>query len=633
MELAILFGPLVGAIAATVLAPLSGGAWSRWASVGGVLLSAVFAIALAAQTATGHDAYTMDLVTWVVSGGFEATWSLRIDSVTIVMLALVTAIAAAIHIYSLGYMAHEAGNWRFFAYISLFTFFMLVLVTSNDFLQLYFGWEGVGLCSYLLINYWHWRKQSNDAAVKAFIVNRVGDFGFAIGILGIYLVFGAIDFDTVFARAGDMASHSIDILGWQVGTLTVICALLFLGAMGKSAQLGLHTWLPDAMEAPTPVSALIHAATMVTAGVFMVVRLSPLFEQAPLVLDGIAVIGALTAFMAATIALVQTDIKRGIAYSTMSQLGFMFVACGVSAYGAAMFHLVTHAFFKALLFLAAGSVIHALNGEQDMRRMGGLRYRLPLTWGLFAIGTAALAGLPLLSGYFSKDAIMAAAAAGSGSAAGFSWALAMVTVLLTGLYAGRVFFLTFHAAPAEGQPVAHAVPRTMTGPNLFLAGGAAFAGLLLAPAFVGEDASGFWAGSLAVLPTHLSLPALLEMLPAMLGAAGLALAYWFAVVRPEQTARLAATMPALDQFLNAKWYFDDLFRTLFVRPVQEASRLSHTVVDRSWIDGLGPRAFAAGARFLAHSASRLETGYVFHYALAMILGLTLLIGLEVLNAR
>ena len=432
---------------------------------------------------------------WISSGTLAVDWALRIDTLTAVMLVVVNTISAVVHVYSIGYMAHDPYRPRFFAYLSLFTFAMLMLVTSDNLVQLFFGWEGVGLASYLLIGFWYTRPSANAAAMKAFIVNRIGDFGFALGIFGIFLLFHSVDYETIFANAASVAGTTMHFLSWNPDALTVLCILLFMGAMGKSAQFLLHTWLPDAMEGPTPVSALIHAATMVTAGVFMVARLSPLFELAPVALTVVTFFGATTAFFAATVGLVQNDIKRVIAYSTCSQLGYMFIALGVGAYGVAIFHLFTHAFFKALLFLGAGSVIHAVADEQDMRKMGGLRTHIPLTYWMMIAGSLALTGFPLTAGYFSKDAIIEAAYGGTNPLAGYAWMLAVGSALMTAFYSWRLIFMTFHGkarAPAEVMKHIHELPKVMMWPLYVLAAGALFAGIAFSGMFIGGGAESFW---------------------------------------------------------------------------------------------------------------------------------------------
>ena len=497
----VVFFPLLGAIIAGVFGRLIGDRGAQLVTCGGLILSALCSWAVLAGV-VGAEPYKVEVLRWIHSGTFEADWVLRVDVLSAVMMFTVSTVSAIIHVYSIGYMAHDASIPRFMSYLSLFTFFMLALVTADNFLQLYFGWEGVGLVSYLLIGFWYTRPSACAAAIKAFLVNRVGDFGFALGIAAVYLVFDSVEFDVVFGGARDFVDTEVVFLGMSFNTLTLICILLFIGAMGKSAQLPLHTWLPDAMEGPTPVSALIHAATMVTAGVFLVARCSPLFEYSPTALGFVAFIGASTALFAATIALVQNDIKRVIAYSTCSQLGYMFFACGMSAYAAGIFHLYTHAFFKALLFLGAGSVIHAMSDEQDMRKMGGIWRKIPITYAVMWIGSLALAGIPFFAGYFSKDLILEAAWAAHASFAGYAFWLGTIAALLTAFYSWRLLFLTFHG-PARAAPEVmahvHELPKVMTIPLILLAIGAAFAGL--AGLAMVEGTGEFWRGSIFVLPS------------------------------------------------------------------------------------------------------------------------------------
>src|SRR5271154_1329854 len=451
----------IGAIFLPLLGAFIAGFFGRWIGDRGAQLVTCLALVIAAVLGSvlfvnvalhGHGR-TIDMFTWIDTGDLQIEWALRYDTLSAVMVAMVTLVSAMVHIYSVGYMAHDKSIPRFMAYLSLFTFFMLMLVTADNFVQLFFGWEGVGLCSYLLVGFWYDRPSANAAAIKAFIVNRIGDFGFALGIFTVYLIFGSLQFDTVFAAAPDVAHNTIPFLGFDVDAITIACILLFIGAMGKSAQLGLHTWLPDAMEGPTPVSALIHAATMVTAGVFMLARLSPLFEYSPVALGIVVVVGGTTAIFAASIGMAQNDIKRVIAYSTCSQLGYMFFAAGVSAYGAAMFHLITHAFFKALLFLGAGSVIHAVSGEQDMRKMGGLRSLIPATYVLMWIGSLSLAGIWPFAGYYSKDTILEAAWAAGGFIGNYAYCLGILTAFLTAFYSWRLLFMTFHGKPRASREI------------------------------------------------------------------------------------------------------------------------------------------------------------------------------------
>src|ERR1051326_1023235 len=505
MYAAIVFLPLLGFFIAGLFGRMIGDRPSELVTTGLLFVSAALSCyAFYDVNFLGHSAI-VQVAPWIVSGGVDINWTLRIDALAAVMLVVVTGVSSLVHLYSIGYMHEDPHRPRFFAYLSLFTFAMLMLVTANNFLQMFFGWEGVGLASYLLIGFWYPRPSANAAAIKAFIVNRVGDFGFALGIFGVFFIFGTLDFDSVFKAAPHFVGHQFHFGSWDVDILTTLCILLFIGAMGKSAQLGLHTWLPDAMEGPTPVSALIHAATMVTAGVFMVCRLSPMFEYAPAALAVVGVIGGTTAVFAASVGMAQNDIKRVIAYSTCSQLGYMFFAAGVSAYGAAMFHLFTHAFFKALLFLGAGSVIHAMSAEQDMRRMGGLWNRIPMTYAVMWIGSLSLAGIPFFAGFYSKDTILAAAWA-SGTAVGrYSFCRGVFTAFLTAFYSWRLLIMTFHGKPRADEEAMHHVhesPWVMLIPLFVLAAGAIFAGYFTEAYFVGHGRGEFWKASILVLPGH-----------------------------------------------------------------------------------------------------------------------------------
>ncbi|MBV9860116.1 MAG: NADH-quinone oxidoreductase subunit L [Alphaproteobacteria bacterium] len=634
MAVLIVFLPLLAAAIAGFFGRAIGDRASQFVTCGALLASAVLGIVLFREILAQEGPRVVPLFTWIAAGGVDVEWSLRLDTLSGVMILVVTVVSSMVHVYSIGYMAHDAGIPRFFAYLSLFTFFMLMLVTANDFLQLFFGWEGVGLASYLLIGFWYDRRSANDAAIKAFVVNRVGDFGFALGIFAVFVIFGSLDFGTVFGKVPGAVGTTMDFLGWQLPSVTLACILLFVGAMGKSAQLGLHTWLPDAMEGPTPVSALIHAATMVTAGVFMVARLSPMFEYAPGALAVVGVIGGTTAIFAASIGMAQNDIKRVIAYSTCSQLGYMFFAAGVSAYGAAMFHLFTHAFFKALLFLGAGSVIHAMSAEQDMRRMGGLARNIPITCVLMWIGSLSLAGIPIFAGYYSKDSILEAAWA-SGTAVGrYSFCLGLFTAFLTAFYSWRLLIMTFHGKPradAETMAHAHESPWVMLGPLCVLAAGAICAGFLADEFFVGADRAEFWKGSILVLPAHDSLaaadaiPRIISWSPLIAGLLGIGTAYWAYLWQPDLPNELTSRFRALYQFLLNKWYFDELYDRLFVRGSFALGEGLWKSGDGSVIDGLGPDGIAAATRDLARQASRLQTGYVYHYAFAMLIGVVALI--------
>ena len=629
MTIAAIFLPLLGAFIVGCFGRWIGDRGAQVISCAGICLAAVFGVILFIEVALGGQVRSTDLFTWIDTGDLQVQWALRFDALSAVMVAVVTVVSAMVHIYSVGYMAHDNSIPRFMAYLSLFTFFMLMLVTADNFVQLFFGWEGVGLCSYLLVGFWYDRPAANAAAIKAFVVNRIGDFGFALGIFAVYSLFGSLHFDTVFGAASGMVQASFDLFGTPVNALTVTSVLLFIGAMGKSAQIGLHTWLPDAMEGPTPVSALIHAATMVTAGVFMVARLSPLFEYAPDALALVCVIGATTAFFAGTVGMVQNDIKRVIAYSTCSQLGYMFLAAGVSAYSAAIFHLMTHAFFKALLFLGAGSVIHALAGEQDMRKMGGLWRVIPVTYVLMWIGNLALAGIWPFAGYYSKDVILEAAYA-SGTGVGlYAFCLGVFTAFLTAFYSWRLIFMTFHGAPRADHHVmehAHESPRVMLWPLYVLAAGALMAGKLGYDYFVGEAREQFWGDAILVLPNHASLegahhvPLWVGLLPFLMAVLGIVVAWAAYIWRPEFPAAMARRFRALYLFLLNKWYFDELYDALLVRPAMALGRGLWKQGDGSLIDGLGPDGLAATTVRLAVRASRLQTGYVYHYAFVMLIG-------------
>jgi NADH-quinone oxidoreductase subunit L len=576
----------------------------------------------------GHEA-RIELFRFIDSGELQTSWALRIDTLTAVMLVVVTTVSGLVHLYSIGYMADDDGRPRFFAYLSLFTFAMLALVTADNLVQLFFGWEGVGLMSYLLIGFWYHRSSANAAAIKAFIVNRVGDFGFALGIFATFTVFNTVQYDTIFASAPDQVGKTMEFLGMQVDVLTLICLLLFMGAMGKSAQFLLHTWLPDAMEGPTPVSALIHAATMVTAGVFMVARLSPLFELAPIALGVVTFFGATTAFFAATVGLVQNDIKRVVAYSTCSQLGYMFVAEGVGAYGTGMFHLFTHAFFKALLFLGAGAVIHALHHEQDMRRMGALRKVLPFTWAMMLIGTLSLTGFPLTSGFVSKDAIIETAYAAGTPIGMYGFVLTAIAALLTSFYSWRLMFLTFEGKPREKPDVlahAHEPPWTMGLPLILLALGSLLAGAVFMQFFIGSDQTDFWRGSLVTNgEAHHEVPILVMLAPTLAMAAGFAVAWYFYITNPLVPFGLAKRFRGLYQFLLHAWYFDDLYDFLFVRPAKRVGRFLWKVGDGAIIDGIGPDGVAARVIDVTNRVVKLQSGYIYHYAFVMLIGVALII--------
>ncbi|TCR92842.1 NADH-quinone oxidoreductase subunit L [Rhizobium sp. BK376] len=651
---AIVFLPLIGALIVGLLGNQIGSKASEYITTGLMIIAAILSWIVFFTVALGepHDLpIKVEVLRWIQSGGIDVSWALRIDTLTSVMLIVVNSVSTLVHVYSIGYMHHDPHRPRFFAYLSLFTFAMLMLVTSDNLAQMFFGWEGVGLASYLLIGFWFKKPSANAAAMKAFIVNRVGDFGFVLGIAGVFVLFGSINFDVIFGNAQSFAAGQggqpgdivLNLFGMQLDrahALTGVCLLLFMGAMGKSAQFLLHTWLPDAMEGPTPVSALIHAATMVTAGVFLVARMSPIFELSHDALIFVTIIGAITAFFAATVGLVQNDIKRVIAYSTCSQLGYMFVSLGVGAYGAAIFHLFTHAFFKALLFLCAGSVIHAVDGEQDMRHMGGLRTHIPKTFLMMIIGTLAITGVGIpftpigFAGFFSKDAIIAASYASHSPASGFAFTLLVIAALFTSFYSWRLIFMTFYGAPRASHEVMHHVhesPNVMLIPLYLLAIGAVFAGFVFHGAFVGEAYSEFWKNALFTLPDNKILeemehnPAWVELSPFIAMVFGFVIAWYMYIKSPETPKVLARQHRVLYEFLLNKWYFDELYDFLFVRTAKALGRFLWKQGDGTVIDGYGPNGVAARVVDVTNRVVRLQTGYLYHYAFAMLLGVAALV--------
>ena len=630
IELAI-FLPLIGGVIAGVFGTRMGDRASQLVTTVPMLIAATLSCYLLWDVGLQGNERTIQLFTWIDSGTLELNWALRFDTLTAVMVFVVNVVSSMVHVYSIGYMSHDAHKPRFMAYLSLFTFFMLSLVTADNFVQMFFGWEGVGLMSYLLIGFWHDRPSANAAAIKAFVVNRVGDFGFMLGILGVFFVFGTLDFDAVFKAVPDVAGQSFEFLGMDVDILTTICLLLFIGAMGKSAQIGLHTWLPDAMEGPTPVSALIHAATMVTAGVFMVARLSPMFEFAPIALSVVVLIGGTTAFFAATIGLTQHDIKRVIAYSTCSQLGYMFFALGVGAYPGAIFHLMTHAFFKALLFLGAGSVIHGMDDEQDMRKMGGLFSKMKVTAVLMWIGSLALAGVPFFAGFYSKDMILESAFAAHTGLGMYAFWAGIAAALMTAFYSWRLLFLTFHGRTRADDHTfdhAHESPPVMIAPLLVLALGAVFSGYLAKEYFVGHDMNEFWGGSILMLHNIIEeahhVPFWVKKLPILVGVIGIFAAFVMYILKPNWPAAFVARIRPVHTFVYNKWFFDELYDRVFVRPSFVLGRGLWKSGDGAVIDGVGPDGIAAATRNLAGRASRLQSGFVYHYAFAMLIGLVLL---------
>ncbi len=574
------------------------------------------------------------LFEWLKSGDLITEWSLRLDLLTSVMLVVVTSVSSLVHIYSIGYMSHDPHQTRFFAYLSFFTFAMLILVTSNNFLQLFFGWEGVGLASYLLIGFWYKKDSANSAAMKAFVVNRVGDFGFLIGLAILFYYAGSLNFDVIFSLNEQLSLSTFSIFNKEFNVLNTACFFLFMGAMGKSAQLFLHTWLPDAMEGPTPVSALIHAATMVTAGIFLVARCSPLFEMSPSILSFITIIGASTAFFAATVALVQNDIKRIVAYSTCSQLGYMFVALGSGAYQIAIFHLFTHAFFKALLFLGSGSVIHAVSDEQDIRKMGGLYKLIPFTWVVMLIGTLGLTGAPLMSGYYSKDGIIEAAFVSQTEGNLYAFYLLVLSALLTSFYSWRLIFLTFNGKSNISTEIfskVHESPKVMLFPLFILSIFTIFSGVYFVDYFMYHDYQYLWQSSIYlsennhVIESIHYVPKWVKYSPLVMMVIGLITAVIFYLLYPKVPKFLSSQFNPLYKFLLNKWYFDEIYEFIFVRNISRIGNLLSNFGDKRIIDGLGPDGISLRVMDIAKQISRIQTGYIYHYAFAMLIGLMLFI--------
>ena len=580
-----------------------------------------------------NESYTnnLDVLTWINSGTFNVNWSIKIDALSSVMLVVVTLVSSIVHIYSIGYMSHDPHKQRFMSYLSLFTFSMLMLVTSDNFLQLFFGWEGVGLCSYFLIGFWFKKESANAAAIKAFVVNRVGDFGFALGIFLIFYLFGTVNYTEVFELIPQSLEKELSFLGINFNAINLVCILLFIGAMGKSAQIFLHTWLPDAMEGPTPVSALIHAATMVTAGVFLVVRCSPIYEYSPLALNIITIVGMSTAFFAATVALAQDDIKKIIAYSTCSQLGYMFFAVGVGAYNVAMFHLFTHAFFKALLFLGSGSVIHSFKDEQNINLMGGVWKKIPYTWVLMIIGTLALTGFPFLSGFYSKDAIIEFAYLRGNTAGYFAAGIGIFTALLTSIYSWRLLFKTFHGNYNNKKlniSSMHESPMVMIIPLIILAIGAIFSGFLFKDLFIGiESSSNFWKNSIFFLEplSHDHPPSWFVLLTPILVILSIPIAYYIFIKNIKISNNIVNGNLPLYNFLKNKWYFDELYDYLFVNPSKKIGLYFWKKIDSRFIDRFGPDGISALIKNISLLAVKFQNGFIYHYAFVMLLGFSALL--------
>ncbi len=631
------FAPLLGSLIAGLAGRAMGDRAAQAVTIICMLIAAACGVTAWYQHIyAGVGNGVVPIADWMDIGLFHVTWALHYDTLSVSMVAMVTCVATLIHIYSVGYMGHEHYTTsRFFSYLSLFTFAMLMLVTADNLVQLFFGWEGVGLASYLLIGYWYDRPAACRAAIKAMIVNRVGDLSFAVGIALVFATFGAVDFPTIFASVQSHVHDSYGLFGAQYRAFEVMGYLLFIGAMGKSAQILLHTWLPDAMEGPTPVSALIHAATMVTAGVFLMARMSPIMEFAPGALHFVTFIGATTCFFAATIACVQNDIKRVIAYSTCSQLGYMFIAAGVGAYQASIFHLITHAFFKALLFLCAGSVIHAMSDEQDMRKMGGLFGKIPITATTMWIGSLAIAGIPYFAGYWSKDAILESAYAAGSPVAFYAFVCGTAAAFLTAFYSWRLLFMTFHGTSRADHHVldhAHESPPTMFVPLILLSLGAIFAGWWFHDQFIGDIQGAYWQGAIFTGPTNHIIeqiertPFLIGILPTATGALGIALAYWFYMLDTSIPARLAENFAPLYRFLLNKWYFDELYQFLFVRPAVWLANELWQVGDVTIIDGV-PNGLAALAEGGSEQIVRIQTGSIAVYAFTMLIGVVALVSL------
>lgn len=662
MEYLAVFPSLIAFAVAFLFAKAIGDRGAEILTCSGVILSAVASCYLFYDVVLLSDPRTLFLAQWLATGDLRADWALRFDTLSIVMLCVITIVSSCVHVYSVGYMAHDKSRARFMSYLSLFTFAMIMLVTADNLLQLFFGWEGVGLASYLLIGFWNHKETANNAAIKAFIVNRVGDLGLILGIMAVFVLTQSTQFDDIFASIPQLETYTVSFLGFDIHAITLAGILLFVGAVGKSAQLGLHTWLPDAMEGPTPVSALIHAATMVTAGVFLIARFSPLYEYAPVALEIITFFGATTAIVAATIGLTQFDIKRVIAYSTMSQLGYMFFALGVSAYEAAMFHLVTHAFFKSLLFLGAGSVIHGLSDEQDMRRMGGVWKKLPITYAMMWIGSLALAGIPFFAGFYSKDMILEAAWADHSIHGNYAFILGLIAALMTSFYSFRLIFLTFHGKPRMEEKVwshVHESPKIMLYPLYVLALGALFSGFLLYSPFVGggkheksdpvpyetqysednlEDrhvAPGegvawsrhaFWQDSILVKPENDTVeaahhtPLHIKLIPVILALLGIGMAWLFYIRYTWLPERIVEKVKPLHRLFYNKWYFDEIYDRFVVRSAWAMGSFFSFAFDKVIIDGLGPNGFAFVSRLFGRLLSRVQSGFIFHYAFFMMIG-------------
>ena len=637
MEIALLFLPLIASIISGFFGKYIGDKVSEIITSLFISISAILSLILFYNVVVNHYESNVVISTWISSGSLDVNWSIKVDALSSVMLVVVTLISSLVHIYSIGYMSDDPHKPRFMAYLSLFTFAMLTLVTSDNFLQLFFGWEGVGLCSYFLIGFWFKKDSANAAAIKAFVVNRVGDFAFALGIFLIFYLFGTLNYDEVFYQVPQIINKELLFLGIPLKAIDLICILLFIGAMGKSAQIFLHTWLPDAMEGPTPVSALIHAATMVTAGVFLVVRCSPIFEYSPLTLNIITIIGMTTVFFTATIALVQTDIKKIIAYSTCSQLGYMFIAAGVGAYNVAMFHLFTHAFFKALLFLGSGSVIHSFKGEQNINEMGAVYKKLPYTWILMIIGTLALTGFPFLSGFYSKDAIIEFAYLKGNTLGYYAAGIGIFTALLTSVYSWRLIFKTFHGTYNNKKikiNEMHESPMIMLLPLIVLSIGAIFSGFLFKDLFIGHGGgNNFWGESVKFLnPLSTEHPPLwIILITPIFVILSIPISYYLFVKNKKITEEISEANKPLYNFLVNKWYFDELYDVIFIKPSKKIGLFFWKTIDVKIIDRFGPDGIASLIKNLSVIASKFQSGFVYQYAFIMLLGFSALLTFLILK--
>ena len=625
----ILFLPLLGTVLAGFFSKIIGDKLSQIITSVLIVLCAFLSFKILYDVYVTNSTYQINIFSWIRSGNLNVSWGIYVDTLTAVMLVVVNSVSALVHIYSIGYMKHDPHKPRFFSYLSFFTFAMLILVTSDNFLQLFFGWEGVGLASYLLIGFWFHKESANNAAIKAFIVNRVGDLGLIIAIFFIFANFGSLNFIEVFSKSKDLSSNVIKIFGSDFKLLDLVCIFLFIGAMGKSAQIVLHTWLPDAMEGPTPVSALIHAATMVTAGVFLVARCSPLFEYSSLALNIVAFIGATTAIFAASIAITQTDIKRIIAYSTCSQLGYMFFAAGIGAYHIAIFHLFTHAFFKALLFLGSGSVIHAFHNEQNIEKMGGVWKKIPITYIFMIIGTLALTGFPFLAGFYSKDAILEASYFSKSLLSDYTFTIGLLTAFITAIYSWRLIFKTFHGRFNNENITyekVHESGAAMIIPLFFLSFGAIFSGYLFKDLFIGENHQVFWGKSI-----FFGSPIVLQKFPTWLFffiisliISSIPISYFLFLKKKKNVEALIENQKPLYNFLKNKWYFDELYENIFVKPLKKIGNVFWKKIDVGIIDHFGPDGISKVVKNFSIISSKLQSGFLYHYALTTLIGLIIL---------